>query len=57
MCYKLSGIIPLFLLGVFLFDDMPYCTSPNVQHNPKIYDLLGSISTNNREHELFAQFY
>lgn len=36
------------------FDDMPFVSSL-VGHNPKIYDLLWCIDTNNREHELLAR--
>ena len=33
---------------------MPYCSSLK-QHNPKIYDILESISVSNHDHELFAR--
>lgn len=37
------------------FDSMPYCTSLR-KHNPKIYDLIESISVSGHEHELFARY-
>ena len=37
------------------FDRMPYCTSLK-NHNPRIYDLFGSIPVSGHEHELFARF-
>lgn len=40
--------------GCIPFDTMPYCTSLR-QHNPRIYDLFESISSENREHELLAR--
>ncbi|ERJ46057.1 helicase [Corynebacterium pseudodiphtheriticum 090104] len=36
------------------FDDMPFCTSPR-KHNPKIIDLVASIDSSNRKHELLAR--
>jgi hypothetical protein len=36
------------------FDEMPFCTSP-VGHNPRFWDLVESISTNGRHHELLAR--
>lgn len=41
--------------GCIPFDEMPYCSSLK-GHNPKIYDLFDCISTENREHELFARY-
>lgn len=52
-CNNLSQLYLSF--GCIPFDQMPYCTSL-IQHNPKIYDLLWSIPSKNREHELFARF-
>lgn len=50
------GLSFLYLnYGCMPFDQMPYCTSLR-QHNPRIYDLLESIPTDGREHELFARF-
>lgn len=52
-CSKLSNLYLKY--GCIPFEDMPYCTSL-VQHNPKIYDLLNSIPTSNRDYELFARY-
>ena len=52
-CDNLSQLYLSF--GCIPFDQMPYCTSL-IQHNPKIYDLLWSIPSQKREHELFARF-
>ena len=40
--------------GCIPFDQMPFCSSLK-QHNPKIYDLFDSISTDGRDHEFLAR--
>lgn len=52
-CGNLSNLYLNY--GCIPFDCMPYCTSLR-QHNPKIYDLLNSISVSGHEHELFARY-
>ena len=52
-CSELSNLYLSY--GCIPFDKMPYCTSLR-QHNPRIYDLFGSIPVVGREHELFARF-
>lgn len=52
-CNPLSNLYLNY--GCIPFDQMPYCTSL-VQHNPRIFDLLESIPTKNREHEFFARY-
>ncbi len=45
----------LFLApGCKPFDVMPLCTSP-IQHNPRFSDLIASIATEGRTHELLAR--
>lgn len=41
--------------GCIPFETMPFCTSLII-HNPKTYNLLECISTDGREHELFAAY-
>ncbi|MCD7822461.1 MAG: ATP-dependent RecD-like DNA helicase [Oscillospiraceae bacterium] len=52
-CKYLSNLFLKF--GCIPFDNMPFCTSL-VRHNPKLQDLMDSISSNNREHEFFARY-
>ena len=52
-CEKLSNLHLCY--GCIPFDEMPYCTSLR-QHNPRISDVLESISESGREHELFARY-
>lgn len=52
-CYLLSNLNLNF--GCIPFDQMPFCSNP-VEHVPKLYDLINSILSENREHELFARF-
>ena len=52
-CYKLSGLFLDF--KCIPFDEMPYCSSLK-NHNPRICDLLESIPTIDREHELLARY-
>ncbi len=40
--------------GCLPFDQMPF-NSALINHNPRIYDLLDCIDSNNREHELLAR--
>ncbi len=52
-CELLSN---LFLdYGCIPFDQMPFCSSLR-NHNPRLHDLIASISLEDREHELFARF-
>ncbi len=52
-CGELSN---LFLnYGCIPFDIMPYCSSL-CKHNPRMRDLLDSISIEGRTHELFARY-
>ncbi len=51
-CEKLSGLNLGW--GCIPFDKMPFATSL-IGHNPKIYDLLEYIDSENREHELLAR--
>lgn len=52
-CAYLSNL--RLLPGATPFDNMPFATSL-VNHNPRIYDLLECIDTDNREHEFLARF-
>lgn len=52
-CEKLSGLYLNY--GCIPFDNMPFCSSL-CTHNPRIYDLLESISPDGRDHELFARY-
>lgn len=36
------------------FDDMPFCTAPRA-HNPRFWDLINSVDTAGRTHELLAR--
>ncbi|MCE9786304.1 ATP-dependent DNA helicase [Shewanella chilikensis] len=51
-CDKLSKLSLKY--GCIPFDQMPFCTSlPN--HNPRYWDLVESLDTNNRNHELLVR--
>ncbi len=51
-CDHLSGMNLLY--GCIPFDTMPFCTSlPG--HNPRYWDLVESLDTTGREHELLAR--
>ena len=51
-CDRLSGMNLLY--GCIPFDTMPFCTSlPG--HNPRYWDLVESLDTIGREHELLAR--
>lgn len=41
--------------GCIPFDQMPY-NSALINHNPKLYDLFASISTEDRKHEFLARY-
>jgi hypothetical protein len=51
-CAKLSGLKVSW--SCIPFDEMPFCTSP-VAHNPRYWDLVESISTDGRQHEILAR--
>jgi len=40
--------------GCIPFDTMPFCTSP-IRHNPRYWDLIESLDTTGRNHELLAR--
>jgi energy-coupling factor transporter ATP-binding protein EcfA2 len=40
--------------GCIPFDEMPFATSL-IDHNPRLFDLFDSLSSANREHELFSR--
>ena len=51
-CNRLSGMNLLY--GCIPFDTMPFCTSlPG--HNPRYWDLVESLDTTEREHELLSR--
>jgi hypothetical protein len=51
-CARLSDLKLAY--GCIPFDDMPFCTSlPG--HNPRYWDLVESLVTSNRRHELLAR--
>ncbi|GAA4053549.1 ATP-dependent RecD-like DNA helicase [Actinomadura miaoliensis] len=51
-CGRLSGLNLLY--GCIPFDQMPFCTSlPG--HNPRYWDLVESLDTTGRNHELLAR--
>ena len=51
-CARLSGLKLLY--GCIPFDEMPFCTSlPG--HNPRYWDLVESLDTTDRSHELLAR--
>lgn len=52
-CNILSGLNLKY--GCIPFEQMPYCTSL-IGHNPSIFDLVLSVSDDNREHELIARY-
>lgn len=51
-CDRLSNLYLSY--GCIPFDEMPFDTAL-INHNPKLLDLFNSISTTNRDHELFAR--
>lgn len=51
-CGRLSDLYLSY--GCIPFDTMPLCTSL-ARHNPRYWDLVESIGTNGREHELLAR--
>ncbi len=52
ICDRLSGMNLLY--GCIPFDTMPFCTSlPG--HNPRYWDLVESLDTTGRDHELLAR--
>ncbi|WP_101774623.1 ATP-dependent DNA helicase [Pasteurella oralis] len=51
-CHQLSDLNLSY--GCIPFDEMPFATSL-VNHNPTIYDLMGSINDVGREHEFLAR--
>lgn len=51
-CHLLSDLKVSY--GCIPFDDMPFSTSL-IKHNPRFYDLIFSIDTGGREHELLAR--
>ncbi|MBL6446723.1 AAA family ATPase [Fulvivirga sp. 29W222] len=52
-CDRLSNLILKY--GCIPFDEMPF-NSSLLNHNPKLFHLLDSIDSSNRQHELFARF-
>ena len=40
--------------GCIPFDEMPFCTAPRA-HNPRFWDLINSLDTTGRTHELLAR--
>ena len=51
-CDRLSGMNLLY--GCIPFDTMPFCTSLR-GHNPRYWDLVESLDTTGRDHELLAR--
>lgn len=51
-CPRLSGL--RLQWGCIPFDQMPFCTSP-LGHNPRFWDLVESIDSTGRTHELLAR--
>jgi hypothetical protein len=51
-CRLLSGLNLQW--GCIPFDTMPLCTSP-IRHNPRYWDLIESLDTTGRNHELLAR--
>ena len=51
-CWRLSNLY--FSMGCIPFETMPFCTSPR-DHNPRFSDLLESLETDGRRHELLAR--
>ena len=52
VCDRLSGLKIKY--GCIPFDTMPFCTSLP-EHNPRYWDLIESLDTTNRDHELLAR--
>ena len=53
ICQKLSNLHLSY--GCKPFDEMPFATSL-IQHNPRIFDLLDCIPSNNRDEEFLARY-
>jgi energy-coupling factor transporter ATP-binding protein EcfA2 len=51
-CTRLSGLSLQY--GCIPFDDMPFCSSP-IGHLVRYWDLVESLDSTNREHELLAR--
>lgn len=51
-CYRLSNLNLQF--GCIPFDSMPFCSSP-IGHNPRYWDIVESLESSNRQHELLAR--
>ena len=51
-CELLSNLKLSF--GCKPFDDMPFCTSL-IGHNPRFWDIVESVESKGREHEIFAR--
>lgn len=51
-CYKLSKLH--FQWGCIPFEEMPFCTNP-LGHRPRLWDLLESIDSSGRSHEMLAR--
>jgi energy-coupling factor transporter ATP-binding protein EcfA2 len=51
-CNRLSGLNLKF--GCIPFDTMPFCSSP-MGHNPRYWNLVESLDSTNRNHELLAR--